>query len=448
MKKHCLIIFFLMTIILIWSQDQVTIYNNDFSLVRTFLDLKLEKGLQDFYLDDIPSTIEANSVIINPQKNKFSIFAQNYEYDLANTEKILQKYIGKEFKIKTKSDEFFSGILQFTDGKTIGLIDDATKELILINRNEIQNINLAELPENFFLKPTLHWRLNAPKKDSYPTEFSYLCSGMEWEVTYNAVWNDEAEELVLNSWVTIENRTGKAFSEVKLKLMAGDVQKYQKMQSRGHYDLLSVERAVSGGSEAKFEEKAFHDFHLYTLSEKVSINNKQTKQLRLFPTKEIKANARYEYVTNSKKVKSQIEFVNSEKNELGIPLPQGIVKVYKQDVEDDLLEFIGEDRINHTPRKEEVTLTTGSAFDIVAETKELDVRKPAKRIKETDMKVILKNRSQQDKTITVLHSLYGDWTIFDESQSYKKESANKIEFEINVKAGAEEEISWTQRINY
>jgi hypothetical protein len=311
------------------AKDQVTIYNENFSLVRSSIDLTLSKGIQSYFMDDIPSTIEANSVIIKPLKGNIEIFSQNYEYDLANTSKILEKYIGKDIEIIAEDDVKFIGTLQFNDSSTIGIIENNTDKLILIQRDEIRNISLAKLPKNFFLKPTLHWRLNVPKEGKFPIDFSYICTGMKWDVTYNTVWNEDTGKLEINSWVTIINKTGKAFIDTKLKLIAGDVQKIKKQFDQRSYAKYAVETTDVGTPD--FAEKAFHDFHMYTLSENVNINNNQTKQLRLFPTKIVNAESKYEYVTGSTNIQSKIKFINSKKDGLGIPLPKGVVKIYKKD---------------------------------------------------------------------------------------------------------------------
>jgi len=428
--------------------DQVTIYNDNFALIRTNLEIKLEKGIQDYYHQDIPSTIEPVSVIIKPLSGKLNIFSQNYEYDLANTGKILEKYIGKKVSIMTNTDNKFSGILQFNDYDMIGLIDENTSELNLVKASEIRNINLEKLPDNFYLKPTLHWELNTNKKDTYPLEFSYICHGMQWYVTYNGVWNDEEDELEINSWVTISNKTGKAYEDSKLKLVAGEVAKI----SRDDYKKGRLETAISIQGdrvfEPEFEEKSFHDFHLYTLSENVTINNNQTKQLRLFPTTKISAGSKYEYITNTDKILSKIEFKNSEKNNLGMPLPRGIFKLYKLDEADDNLEFIGEDNIDHTAKNEEVSLTTGFAFDLIGETVLVDQRREGKNTHERDYKVILKNMSSKNKVINVIHNLHGFWMIKNNNLDYEEKGNNQIEFEKELKAGQIFEIIWTDRIEY
>ncbi len=427
----------------LFATDQVTIYNENFSLVRSSIELTLSKGLQSYFMDDIPATIEANSVIIKPLKGNIEVFSQNYEYDLANTSKILGKYIGKDVEIITEEEAKFMGKLQFTDSSTIGIIENNTDKLILIQRGEIRNISLAELPANFFLKPTLHWRLNTTKGGKFPVDFSYMCTGMKWDVTYNTVWNDDLNKLEINSWVTIVNQTGKSFTDTKLKLIAGDVQKIKQQFDRSYLKNAGYEATTSAPD---FAEKAFHDFHMYTLSENVNINNNQTKQLRLFPTKTVDAESKYEYNTGSTDVQSKIKFMNSKKAGLGIPLPKGDVKIYKKDDADNELEFIGEDTLDHTAKDEEILLTTGNAFDLVAETITVDRRKISNRIIERDMKVTLKNRSSKIKSITVLHVLYGDWTIMKNSLPFKKKHSSLIEFETELKPDETFELTWTERI--
>jgi len=430
------------------AQNQVTIYNENFSLIRTTLDLELGKGFQEYDMDDIPIMIEANSVIIKPLKDGLEIFSQNYEYDLANSNKILQKYIGKEIEVVSKTDDKFLGQLQFVDGSTVGILEKTTNKLILVKSAEIRNFNLAELPDNFYLKPTLHWKLITKKAGKYPIDLSYICRGMSWEVTYNAVWNDTKNEMGINSWVTITNETGKAFADTKLKLIAGDVQKLKKRYGEHLDTRMSFTLESEGKGVPSFEEKSFHDFHLYTLSDKVSINNNQTKQITLFPTAIAKANSRYEYQTYTDKIASKIEFKNSEVDGLGMPLPKGIVKIYKLDEADDNLEFIGEDRIDHTAAEEKVTLTTGYAFDLIGETEVTDTRKISRTISEKDIVVTLKNRSKETKTINVIHYISGDWEILKNNVPFKKEKANQIEFEKTLKPGTTFEITWTERIEY
>ncbi|MFO7897410.1 MAG: DUF4139 domain-containing protein [Candidatus Cloacimonadales bacterium] len=449
MKKHLII--FALTIIFVSAltaqkSDQVTIYNDNFSLIRAQLDLKLQKGLQDYFYDNIPSTIDAKSVILSSDHNALQIVAQNYEFDLANAEQIMQKYIGEEVIVQTEEDYTLQGVLQFSQSSTLGILENDTEKLILINRSSIRNITLAKLPDNFYLKPTLRWQLAAPKTADYQAEISYLCDGLSWDVDYNCVWNPQQKNLLLNAWVTIKNYSGKAFADVKLKLIAGEVNRV-----RDYYQGRGSERGVDtvammAKSAPEFSEKAFHDFHLYTLDQNVSIANKQIKQLQLFPMKDVEAASKYVYRTHGSKIQSMIVFQNDKKSGLNLPLPAGRLKIYQQDEADGSLEFIGEDSINHTPTNEEVEVTTGNAFDLSGKTVVIDSKQIDRRTRQQKLSVTLNNQSKETKQIEVLHSISGDWEIFDNNMDYEKLSAYQIKFIVNVKAGAELELVWTERI--
>jgi len=431
--------------LLLSATGQVTVYNGNFALVRDRAELNLQKGRHNYFLDSIPSTIEANSVIIKPT-SRFNIFSQNYEYDLANTRAILDKYIGEEIEVVMEEGEIFSGILQFNDWDNMGILNKSGK-LTLLKTENLQNINLAKLPENFFLKPTLNWKLTSSYNGKTEVDYSYICSGLNWNVTYNVIWNDKSKKLEMSSWVTMDNRSGKTYEDVVLKLIAGDVTKKQGAQNVRREKMAFAEMADVAMAPS-FGEKAFHDFHLYTLSDEVTLRNNQTKQLQLFDPAQVKAKSRYDYFTNSTQIYSKIVFENSKTAGLGIPLPMGVVKVYKLDEADNQMEFIGEDNIKHTPKDEEVVLTTGKAFDLVGKTTTLANRRISNKVNERDMEVELKNRSEENKTIEVLHQISGNWEIMNSNIDYEKVNAYKVKFVVELKAGETHKITWTERITY
>ncbi|MDD3050345.1 MAG: DUF4139 domain-containing protein [Candidatus Cloacimonetes bacterium] len=448
MKNTILILTLLFMSALLLAEDQITIYNNDFALVRSTLSMDVQKGVHSFFLSDIPSTIEATSVIVN-SKDKFEIHSQNFEYDLANSSKILEKYINVEVDLLMENGNNYSGKLQFYDSKSIGLIDKNTKKLLLVKEEEIQRIELAELPSNFFLKPTLHWIISSPKTEKVSTDYSYLCSGMRWDVTYNAVWDDT--HLRILPWVTINNNTGKAFENVKLKMIAGDVQKQYARGGRGFeetsMDGLTIAH-VTAKAAPTFEQKEFHDFHMYTLSDKVSINNNQTKQLVMFPEKTVTAKAEYNYTTFGNTVTSLITFKNSEKEGLGLPLPRGKFNIYREDKADNQMEFIGEDSINHTPLDEEIKLTTGKAFDIVAETIVKNENRQRNQY-EREILVTIKNKSKVAKSLVITHRLSGpNWTITENNFKYDKTASTTIEVKKDIKPNEEINLSWKEVTYY
>jgi len=253
----------------------------------------------------------------------------------------------------------------------------------------------------------------------------------------------------VNSWVTIKNTSGRAFEDVNLKLIAGDVNKVQEEYYRSK-DMYR-EDALQAGSMAapSFEEKAFHDFHMYTLDQKVSFANNQTKQIELYPTQNVNAEAVYEYATWAAGVKSVIKFKNTEENGIGKPLPKGVIKVYKQDT-DGNLEFIGEDRIDHTGRNEEVTINTGTAFDLVGSTMVRDQTQISKNTSERSIQITLRNNSTEAKTINVIHQMGGNSRIISvqDDHEYTVDTNNKVTFEIPVQSDGQVILTFRERTEY
>lgn len=439
MKNFLTVIILLLFALPLLAEDWLTIYNNDLSLVRSRFELELENGRQDINFSDITSRIDPSSVIVTG--NGIRIAEQNFEYDLAGKWQIMAKYLDREVLIITKDQSRLTGILKFYSDNSIGIIEKGTERLLVISESETQWIQLAELPDNFYTKPTLHWSIIASKKAKYPVQMSYLTGGLSWDVTYNTVWDEKT--LQFNSWVTINNTSGKAFNDVMLKLIAGDINRVYSGYYGKRGSLISYDAGMAPESAApSFEEKAFHDFHMYTLDQKVSFANNQTKQLELYPPKNIKAYAEYQYPTYAANVKSIIKFKNTTDNGAGMPLPKGIIKVYKQD-SDGNLEFIGEDSINHTSRNEEVSINTGTAFDLIASTRLKEQTQISKYITERLIQITLRNNSNKNKTIKVTHQLSPNTRIVEADYKYTIDNNDNVTFSIDI--APDKEIVWTFR---
>ena len=429
------------------AEDWITIYNDDLSLVRSNFELTLQEGRQDYNFDDITSRIESESVIVQSLKGGIRVAEQNYEYDLAGKPQILNKYIDKEVELLTKDASRVRGTLKFFDGSSYGVLESGTNRLLVVADSETQIIQLAELPSNFYTKPTLHWSLIADTPGKHPVQLTYLSGGFSWDVTYNSVWDER--NLAVNSWVTINNTSGRAFNDVNLKLIAGDINKVQDQYYKYREMYADTMAAMEGGAAPSFEEKAFHDFHMYTLDQKVSFANNQTKQIALYPTQNVQADAKYEYYTWSSGVNSVIKFKNTEENGIGKPLPKGVIKVYKQD-SDGNLEFIGEDSIQHTSRTEEVSINTGKAFDLVGSTLVRDQQEISRNISERTIQITLRNNSTQAKVINVVHQLGGNSRIIMvlDNHKYSLDANNKATFEIPVQADGQVILTFRERTEY
>ena len=448
-RKISLILAILSLAGMAFAEDWLTIYNDDLSLVRSNFGLDLQQGIQEYNYDDITSRIEAASVIVHSLEGGVQVAEQNYEYDLAGKYQIIAKYIDREVQLLTKDNSQILGTLKFYDGSSFGVIEKGTNRLLVVADSETQIIQLAELPSNFYTKPTLHWNLIANSTGKHPVQLTYLTGGFNWNVTYNSVW--DGKKLAVYSWVTIQNQSGKAFSDVNLKLIAGDVNRvydYYDNYKRDYYLEQSADASFAGMAPS-FEEKAFHDFHMYTLDQKVSFANNQTKQIALYPTQNVTATGVYEYSTWGDGVRSLIKFKNTEENGIGKPLPKGTIKVYKQDT-DGNLEFIGEDSIDHTSKNEEVTINTGKAFDLVGSTMVRNQREISKNTSERTIQITLRNNSAEIKKIDVIHQMGGNSRILEvqNGHKYTLDTNNKATFEISIKPDEQIILSFVERTEY
>lgn len=426
----------------LFCEGQITVYNDGFALVHSQTAYTFKTGINDIYISNIPAQIEAQSIIIKPNKEGIYVHSQNFEYDLANTQKILEKYVGTDIVIKNKSNEIITGQLQYFDPETIGIIEKESKKLFLIKQTDIANFQLNELPNNFFLQPTLHWMLGATDAGKSDIDYSYITQGVSWDVTYNAVWDGKYLELA--SWVTINNTCGMAYKDYMLKLVAGEVQRKTSYGGYASEDAAVMLRANREYSKAapKFSENTFSDYHLYTLDTPLNINNNEIKQLALYPNKHIKATERYQYVTFSDKVQNRIVFANTTENGMGLPMPKGTFKVYEQD-NDKSLQFIGEDTIDHKSVGDSIEVATGYAFDVSGKTI-VEHKTRQDNIYQDKIKVIIKNKTNQIKTVVISHRTRMNWQSPDLKENFKRIDANTIEIEKQLAPNKSYELTWTE----
>jgi len=447
MKNKLLVSILLLLIsTMLLAEDWLTIYNDDLSLVRSTFEIDLQAGRQEYNFDQITSRIQPSSVIVTSKLPGFKVAEQNYEYDLADRMAVLGKYLDKEVTVYMENGSRTTGTLKFFDRSTYGITESGTDRFIMVDAAKAQTVQLASLPENFYVRPTLHWSLISPKTGKVPIQLSYLSGGFSWDVTYNTVW--DGKKLDFNSWVTINNRSGKAFEDANLKLIAGDI---NKARDYGYFEEMAMAYPEAGRGDyyeaPEFEEKVFHDFHMYTLSEKVSFANNQTKQLTLYPTMNVTAEGRYEYNLWGDGVRSVIKFKNTEANGIGVPLPKGVIKVYKQDT-DDNMEFIGEDSVEHTGRNEEVKINTGKAFDIVASTLAKDRAYISQNVTERTIQVTIRNNSDEEKTIDVLYQLGGNTRILTTDIKPEIDTNNRATFLVKVPKNTQAIFSFRERTEY
>lgn len=431
----------------------LTVYNDNFAVVKERRMMDFTGGVNTMRFTDVATQIDPTSVYFEclSSPGRISVLEQNYEYDLVNTDSLLKRYLDKKVEVLIKGSGSdvgtrVSGILSASMGGELILWDKDTNQMEIIGRNSIERIVLKERPDDLVTKPTLVWLVNAARGGGELCEVSYMTDGIGWKADYAAVLNDDDDSLSLRGWVTIDNKSGAAYENATLKLVAGDVRRVREVpEYQLRRKMMSVQEDMAMG--AGFAEKSFMEYHLYTLGRKSTIGNRQVKQIELIePVENVAVEKQfvYEWFKKHDKVQVKLEFENTEENGLGIALPAGKVRAFKEDPVDGSLEFVGEDTIDHTPKKEELSLYIGDAFDIAVEHKVTD-SKVERRSRTETHEVELRNRKDEEVTVFVDHN-FRPWSNREVNRSnfgYEKRDADTIRFEVEVPADSTETLTFT-----
>lgn len=430
----------------------VTVYNNNFAVVKEKRPIDFEKGINTIRFTDVASAIEPASVSFQclSAPGKVAILEQNYEYDLVSTFSLLNRYLDKTVNISIKGSgadkgKEIAGVLMAARDNNLILKNDSG-QVEIISEGSVQNISLAQLPEGLVTRPTLIWLAQSQTAGKEQCQVTYTTGQIGWKADYSAILNAAENALDISGWVTIDNQSGATYKDAIVKLIAGDVRRVeepQPMRAMG----LKYEMAAAAPA---FEEKSFMEYHIYTLQRPSTINNNQTKQIEFItPAQNVPAKKIYLYERskNDKKIQVKFEFENKKEYGLGIALPKGKVRVFKKDT-DDSLEFVGEDLIDHTPKDERLSLYIGDAFDIAVEHK-LTASKVAEKSRWEKHSIELRNRKDSPVTVFVdeKFSEWVNWKIEESSHSYVKKDAATARFTVDIAAdsNATVEYSATQR---
>lgn len=439
------------------QSTSLTIYSENFGVVRQAREMSFQKGLNTVKFTDVASAIDPTSVNFKclSAPGAVSILEQNYEYDFVNASSLLKRYIDRNVTVALKGSgadtgRELSGTLLAAMGSDL-ILKSQADNIEIIQRANVEEISLKELPDDLVTKPTLVWQANAKKAGDQLCQVTYTTSQIGWNADYSALLNADETQIDFSGWVTIDNKSGATYKEATIKLIAGDV---RRVVEPPRPSMMRKGVMMEGGGAA-FEEKPFMEYHLYTLGRKSTINNNQVKQIEFItpalgvPIKKLYIYERgyrpiYGRGQQPDKVQIKLEFENTRENKLGIALPKGKVRVFKKDPADESLEFVGEDTIDHTPRKEKLSLYIGNAFDIVAEYTLVDSQVSRRRRVEMH-KVELRNRKDEAVTVFIDEKLpaYVNWKIDRSTHKYKKRDARTARFEVELAADSVVEVQYT-----
>ncbi len=478
------------------SQPSLTIYNADFAVVRQELPLDLKSGENPINVSDITMHLEPDSVILRDPagKHNLHVLEQNYRADPISESLLLSLYEGKTIDFEVGSGPG----MQIVKGKVIRsgytphsdfamnrygqnyyqaqmAVAGATGQPIIEVNGQLRfslpgTPVFPSLTDDTILKPRLEWLLATDKPGKFPAELSYVTGGMSWQADYNIVAPEKGDLVDIVGWITMDNQTGRTFENARIKLMAGDV---NKIQQGG---VVAGAMKVAMASEAvdvvgpPVTEKVFDEYHLYTLERSTTLRDRETKQVEFIHAASVTTKQVYIYdgakidpnryngwnfdnirndhsfgTESNPKIWVVREFVNSQANHLGMPLPKGRVRFYRRN-DDGQVEFTGENTIDHTPKDETIRIYTGNAFDITGERHRTNYTVEAGKSAATEtFQIVVRNHKKEAVQVRVVEHLYRgkNWELVSKSDDYEKKDSQTIEFPVTIQPDGQKMISYT-----
>jgi hypothetical protein len=426
------------------KRTAVTVYNSNIAIIKETRNLDLPKGSAIANLVNVAQLIDPTTVRI---KFDGQVLEQNYQYDLVSLDKVLSRYIEKNIQLVNDKGEFIEGSLLSVYGNQI-VLKKADGGLTLLPDISKYRLAVGELPQGLITRPTLQCLLDSRHAGKQDMEVSYQTGGVSWHAEYVAILDKDDKQIDLNSWVSIQNNSGTTFKDASLKVVAGDVNRVVPRTVNRQVDYLKSMSVAS--AEAQFSEKALFEYHAYELQRKTTLANNETKQVELFEKNNINVQKKFSYHATETsgdtedKVDVILLFENNENNNIGVPMPAGTVRIFKEDRAS--LEFIGEDALDHTPVGAKVKLQLGKAFDITAKTKLMNRTSVSKNVEELTYLITVKNHKSEATAVDVRMNLWGDWSITTTTDEYTKEDASTVLFHVTIPARSEKAVQFTARI--
>jgi hypothetical protein len=442
----------------------VTVYNSNIALVRDVRQVALPSGILDLHFLDIAATVNPATVHFRSlsEPSRLGILEQNYQFDLLDPTRLLKKYIGRDVTlVRTRMDngtsrqeEVSARLLAFNEAPVWKIGDE------IVTGMHAEQYRFPEIPENLHSRPTLVWKVDNSGQRQHRIETSYLATNMSWMADYVLTVARDDAKADLDGWVTVTNTSGTSYTNTKLQLVAGDLHRAENGQALNDAVMAKVAREMAAAPPA-FAREAFSEYHLYALNRKTTLLENETKQIALLggtgvPVKKLfVVNGQNFYYRNRQApgspLKDQVrvfyKFRNSEAAGLGMPMPAGTVRVYQADSKGGL-QFAGEDRIDHTPKDEDLTLQIGTAFDVVAERKQTDWEKVAEGVYEMAFEITLRNHKTTPITVEVNEPIAGDWRMLSATHPHTKTDAWAAQFNVAVAESGESVLRYRVRVRW
>jgi hypothetical protein len=441
----------------------LTVYNGNLALVKDIRQVHLQPGVFPLRFEDVAASINPSTVhfrsLTTPEK--LSVVEQNYEYDLLDPQKLLQKYVGREITLVRSEVE--SGSTHLVETKAV-LLSDNNGPVWKIG-NEIvtgltaESYRFPDLPENLYSRPTLVWALDNRGGESQRVEASFLANNVNWSADYVLTVNRDEKNADLDGWVTLTNNSGAAYNNAKLQLVAGQLNRATPPPMAARAALAM--NAAADEAKQQFFQESFSEYHLYTLARRTSVQNNESKQISLLNAtsvpveKYLLVEGQAYYYRNPQgignaipqPVKVYYRFKNEDKGGLGMPLPAGVVRVYQADSQGGM-QYAGEDNIAHTPKNETLRIHVGDSFDVVCERKQVDYKKLGPNLYEMEYQIALRNHKEGAVTVEVREPVGGDWEVESSNFAPTKLDSSTIGFSVPVAKDGNAVLDYRVRVKW
>ncbi len=433
----------------------VTIYNGNLGLVRDVRDLALPAGTSEVRFADVAAQVDPSTVHLRSLSDHagFRVLEQNYEYDLLSSQKLMEKYVGKKVRLYGSDGTYNDATLLSTQGPVFEINGE-------IHLGHGGRLVLPSIPDSLVSIPTLVWLLRSERAGTQRVETSYLTGGITWKADYVMVLDDADTRADLTGWVTIDNRSGAAYDNTSLKLVAGDVHRADDGRRVGRAMELAAKAASQTDATRDFATEGLFEYHLYTLDGRTTIKDNQQKQLSLMSAPDVPVakqliyygaqeyyRTTYGVPISNQKVGVFLEIKNSAEHRLGLPLPKGKVRVYKADSSGSQ-QFVGEDWIDHTAKDERFKIKLGNAFDVVGERTQKDWRRLADNLYEVEWEITLRNHKPTAQTVEVIEPVPGDWEVQRSTHAHEKIESHTLKFELRVPSDGAQVLRYRVRIRF
>jgi hypothetical protein len=417
----------------------VTVYNQDLALVREARGVVFEAGSNDVSFTDVASKIDPTSVLVSfPGRGPaVRVASQSYRYDVAGTGRLLEIALGKEVSVRTEGGELFRGLLVGYDNDSLVIREDSGSTAA-VSRDKTTDVRFYELGKELALRPTLTWQMISESDGPRDVEVSYLTSGMTWHAEYAAKLSADEKSMELLAWASIDNKTGMSFEDAALTLIAGKVNRAAEVR-RPRMEFMAAEAKAAPA----FTEEEVFEYHAYNLDKPLTVSDNESVQLTLFEPAQVAFQKVFTYdpsvLSNGVKVTARTE--NVEDKGLGVPMPEGVIRVYSP--EGAGARLVGEDLFKPAAVGAEIELALGLAFDVTGERKRVGYERLGSDLYEESYELVLSNGKSEAVEVLVLEHPRGDWKITENSLAYEQKDSNTVQWTVKVPPSGEAKISYT-----